>query len=152
MTTDAKRKQELGLIHAGKKALAMDDDTYRALLEKLTGKRSAADLDWKQRKAVIDHLRASGYQPATRRTAPEGPKGRLISKIKAQLMSFHPARGDEYADAIARRMFKVERYTWCTPEQLSKIIAALAYQQNKQQERDDALKQIIDDALDKHAP
>lgn len=128
---DAKRKQELGLIHAGKKALALDDDTYRDLLEKLTGQRSAADLNWQQRKAVIDHLRASGYKPATRRTAPAGNKGHLISKIKAQLMSFTPRRGDFYADGMAKRMFGVEHYTWCTPEQLGKIIAALTYAQQR---------------------
>jgi phage gp16-like protein len=33
----------------------------------------------------------------------------------------------QYADAIARQMFKVDLVAWCNPHQLQKIIAALTY-------------------------
>jgi phage gp16-like protein len=50
----------------------------------------------------------------------------MVAKIRALLIN--DAGGplpDTYADAIARQMFKVERFEWCTPEQLHKIVQAL---------------------------
>lgn len=132
------RKRELAAIHVAKTQLELDDDTYRAMLETLTGKRSAADLDWQGRKKVLDHLKSKGFSHQSKRRAdPAKYKAHLVSKIKAQLMSFTPPRGDFYADGMARHMFGVERYTWCDTDQLHKIVAALAYAQK----RDKALKQ-----------
>lgn len=131
------RKRELAAIHVAKTQLGLDEDTYRAMLVNLTGKRSAADLDWKGRKKVLDHLKSRGFSHKSKRRAdPARYKADLVSKIKAQLMSFTPARGDFYADGMAMKMFGVERYTWCEPGQLHKIVAALAYAQK----RDEALK------------
>lgn len=134
------RKRELAMIHVAKTQLDMDDDTYRAMLETLTGKRSAADLDWQGRKNVLDHLKSRGFAHQSKRRAdPARYKAELVSKIKAQLMSFTPARSDFYADGMAKHMFGVERYTWCDTDQLHKIVAALAYAQK----RDEALKRVI---------
>lgn len=131
------RKRELAAIHVAKTQLGLDDDTYRAMLETLTGKRSAADLDWQGRKKVLDHLKSKGFSRQSKRRAdPARYKAELVSKIKAQLMSFTPARSDFYADGMAMKMFGVERYTWCEPGPLHKIVAALAYAQK----RDEALK------------
>lgn len=131
------RKRELAAIHVAKTQLGLDDDTYRAVLETLTGKRSAADLDWAGRKKVLDHLKSKGFShQSKRRSDPARYKAALVSKIKAQLMSFTPPRGDFYADGMARKMFGVERYTWCDTDQLHKIVAALSYAQK----RDEALK------------
>ena len=33
----------------------------------------------------------------------------------------------EYADGMAKKMFKVEKLIWCTPQQLHKLVAALEY-------------------------
>ena len=41
---DALRRAELAKIHCGAKALGLDDETYRAMLMKLTHKDSAAKL------------------------------------------------------------------------------------------------------------
>lgn len=131
------RKRELAAIHVAKTQLGLDDDTYRAMLETLTGKRSAADLDWQGRKNVLDHLKSKGFSHQSKRRAdPSRHKAKLVSKIKAQLMSFTPQREDAYADGMARHMFSIERYTWCDTNQLHKIVAALAYAQK----RDEALK------------
>lgn len=126
------RKRELAAIHVAKAQLGMDDDTYRAMLENMTGKRSAADLDWRGRKKVLDYLKFKGFSHQSKRRAdPAMHKADLVSKIKAQLMSFTPSRSDFYADGIAMKMFGVERYTWCEPHQLHKIVAALAYAQKR---------------------
>ncbi|MFA7269866.1 MAG: regulatory protein GemA [Sterolibacterium sp.] len=137
------RRREIAMIKVAQKQLGMDDATYRDMLELVTGKRSAADLDWQGRKKVIDHLKAKGFSIKSKRRAdPASYKAELVSKIKAQLMSFTPPRADFYADGMSRQMFGVERYTWCDPQQLHKIVAALAYAQK----RDKALRQA------NHAP
>ncbi len=143
MTTAADlRRRELGLIHQAKAALGLDDETYRTMLATVTakpgkpGKRSAADLDWRERKAVLDHLKtvaagADGGRPKLPRSpraatvAPE--KAPLVRKIRAQLIN-HPTgrKPDSYADGMSKQMFGVDKYTWCTPEQLEKLIQALA--------------------------
>lgn len=59
---EAMRASEIKLIKMGQAALGMDDDTYRSMLASLSGgKTSAKDLDWRQRQAVINHMKASGF-------------------------------------------------------------------------------------------
>jgi len=76
LTAASLRNRELGLIHAAKKALGMEDWLYREMLSNLTGKNSAAKLDQAERRRVIEHLRKSGF--ATRADAKQSPppKGR----------------------------------------------------------------------------
>ncbi|MFV2949690.1 phage protein GemA/Gp16 family protein, partial [Pseudomonas japonica] len=56
---------------------------------------------------------------------PSDERKALIGKIEAQLTE--AARPWAYADAMAVRMFQVERVEWCDPEQLRRLVAALAY-------------------------
>ncbi|PIT69704.1 regulatory protein GemA [Bartonella tribocorum] len=50
----------LAAIHMGKRALGLDDETYRALLFRLTGKQSAKDLDFSEQRLVMQEMRAYG--------------------------------------------------------------------------------------------
>jgi transcriptional regulator of acetoin/glycerol metabolism len=50
---------EVKLIHIGRGALGMDEDTYRDLLQGLTGKRSAKDMTHTERQAVLGALARS---------------------------------------------------------------------------------------------
>lgn len=59
----AQRKRELGWIHQGKAALGWSDDDYRYHLHQKTGKHSAAELDAKGRRLVLDHMAACGFKP-----------------------------------------------------------------------------------------
>lgn len=60
---DADRRRQLSAIHAAATQLGMDTadrspaSAYRALLLQLTGKASAAELDARERDAVVQHLR-----------------------------------------------------------------------------------------------
>lgn len=58
------RRRDLAFIHSAKKALALDEDTYRTMLFTLTRKRSAGELDDAERARVKDHLRARGFERA----------------------------------------------------------------------------------------
>ncbi|SNS40461.1 Protein of unknown function, partial [Tistlia consotensis] len=52
----AQRNAAIGKIKVGAKALALADDSYRALLQRLTGKTSAAELTPAQLGRVIEEL------------------------------------------------------------------------------------------------
>ncbi|MHB1333416.1 MAG: gp16 family protein [Sulfuriferula sp.] len=120
------RKRELAQIHIARQQLGMDDDTYRAMLWTVARVKSAADLDWAGRKQVLDHCKAKGWKNTARhRPAPAKSKAALVAKIRALLIAAGN-RPDAYADGMARRMFGLARFDWCTHQQLGKLIAALA--------------------------
>ena len=58
----------LKAIHVKRRGLGLDDDDYRDTLERVTGKRSAADLSEKQRLAVVAELDRMGAPRAQRKT------------------------------------------------------------------------------------
>lgn len=59
----AQRKRDLALIHMGKAALGWSDEDYRYHLMQRTGKTSAADLGESERRAVLAHMQACGFNP-----------------------------------------------------------------------------------------
>lgn len=125
------RGKELGMIHVAKKQLRLDDDAYRAMLWSVARVRSAADLDAAGREAVIAHLRARGFKTTSKRRArPPADRAELVAKIRALLIAADH-RPDAYADGIARHMFRVERFEWCDPDQLRRIVAALNYDEKR---------------------
>ncbi len=129
-SAEALRKSELAMIHVAKKTLALADDEYRSLLLAVTGKSSAADLDWRGRKALIDHFKKIGFKVVAKnagrsKPAVAGPRQRYIGKIAAQLTT--AGRPWAYADAMAKRICNIDRIDWCEPADLLKIIAALTY-------------------------
>jgi phage gp16-like protein len=128
------RRKELAAIHAAKRDLAMDDDVYRNLLEDIADVRSAASLDAKGRKAVLNRLRELGWQ---RKTSPKhkGKPGTIgkhpeLLKIEAQLADMKLPWA--YVDAIAKRQFGIEKVAWIQKrDQFTAIIAALHVEQEK---------------------
>jgi len=125
-TTANKRNAELAKIHLAKKQLQLDEDTYRSMLWTVARVRSAADLDAGGRERVLEHLKARGFKSKSRgRSVPAGERVPLVAKIRAQLAA--AGRDDAYADGMARRMFWVDRFEWCEPDQLRRLVAALAY-------------------------
>lgn len=162
-TADPTRPRDLKLIHAAARQMGWDEDTYRAILERVTGKTSAADLAPRQRKQVLDEFARLGWQakkakshrapnPAPRLapspgagagegggggdlplTGPGWGKDRLLAKIGALLAD--AGRGWAYADGCARNMFKLESVRFCDPDQLRRLVAALSYDQQRRAKR-----------------
>lgn len=125
-----RRNASLSKIHIAKKDLALDDDTYRALLARVTGKRSAKDLTPRQVSAVLAEFERLGWEPkpaakAGRTPKPSADRAALMGKIEAFLAE--AKRSWAYADGMALRMFRVARTEWLDAEQLRAVIAALAY-------------------------
>lgn len=141
---DAARNTALKAVHASKRQLALDDEVYRDLLERMTGKRSARDLDDAQLRRVLSEMRRLG---AVQPTQPH-PKGRSkpahypgtphnvdslpaqIEVVEALLTEMRLSWG--YADAIAKRMFRVDRVAWLKdPKEVVAILAALYNEREK---------------------
>lgn len=129
-------RREITLIHVARQKLGMDDDTYRAMLWAVARVKSSTELDFAGRKKVLDHMKASGFKVVVKRAGtsarprPAADKVALVAKIRALLIACGN-KPDAYADGMSRHMFKVDRFEWCTPQQLGKIIAALSYQQQR---------------------
>lgn len=128
MTT---RNLQLSKIHIAKKDLGLDDETYRALLGRVAGVRSAKDLNPRQIGAVLAEFTRLGWESAPAkqkgRKAPTAApdRAKLVGKIEALLAE--AKRSWAYADGMALRMFKVERVEWLDPQKLQKMVAALTY-------------------------
>ena len=133
---DLTRARDLKLIHIARKAMAWDEATYRAILERITDKASAAELSARERKAVIDEFVRLGWKIKTRKNhrhpgkVPED-RQRLIWKIGEYLAE--AGRVWAYADGIARRVCKVDSLRFCDANQLRKIVAALEYDRKRRQ-------------------
>lgn len=125
-----RRNLDLSKIHIAKKDLGLDDDTYRALLTRVAGVRSAKDLNPRQTGRVLAEFVRLGWTPSATKTGRKTPvpapdRQKLIGKIEAFLAEAQ--RPWTYVDSMAARMFKIERVEWLDPEQLQKMVAALTY-------------------------
>lgn len=132
MKANAIRNAQLARIHIAKAQLGLDDDTYRAMLFSVARVTSAKDLDEAGRRNVLDHLKARGFkdQGGRDRGRPHNANNSpLIRKIGAMLAA--AGRDWKYADAIAARMFEVERVAFCNIDQQRALVAALAIDQRR---------------------
>ncbi|WP_273755271.1 MULTISPECIES: gp16 family protein [unclassified Bartonella] len=68
----------LAVLHMGKRALGLDDETYRALLYRLTGKQSAKDLNFLEKRLVVAEMKACGFEPNVKRL-----EGKYAKKLQA---------------------------------------------------------------------
>lgn len=145
MRRNNRRNGQLAAIHVCANQLGLDREAYEAVLQRVTGKASSADMDADERHAVLKELRRLGApQPARRtprgRTKPGQYPGRpqnidrepMLKKVEQLLAEMGAAWS--YADAIARQMFGIERVAWLRkPSQLRAIIAALDARHRKLQ-------------------
>lgn len=134
-----KRKRDLAAIHAGAKQLNLDEDTRRDLIERVTGHRSAGQLDDAGRAAVIAEMKRLGALPPIKRQRgkPRNMGVRpMLTRIEQLLTAMQLPWS--YADAIAQRFYKIERCAWLkTYAQLQGVIAALDAEYKRRVKRDE---------------
>lgn len=119
------------------KDLGIDDDTYRAMLSRITGHASATLCSDAQLGVVLDELKAKGWKPkagprsaskSTRR--PRQAQHPLALKARAMWISLHQLGevrdpSEAALQAFARRLLGVDRLEWVKPDHGSALIEAL---------------------------
>lgn len=135
MAYSPQKKKMMQLVHIGKNKLGLDDATYRDMLWQVTGKRSSKDCTAANLKKMIERMEQHGFTitPAKKHQTkkPDAAKSKqaLIDKIEALLTDGgYPW---EYAQKLAKHMYKVDALTFCDGRQLRGIITALTKQQQK---------------------
>lgn len=126
----------LAKIHIARQQLAMDDESYRALLTRVAGVSSSRNLSDKKALAVIKEFQRLGWNAKPTPKSKGKPHNfetsmpEMIAKVEALLADLGLPWA--YADGIARQMFGIERCAWVrNPKQLKAIIAALYNVQKK---------------------
>lgn len=130
------RRAMIAKIKIAQKALAMNDDSYRALLTRVTGKGSAAALEKREMEAVLREMQRLGWKPVNPQgTRPRvaSEKDRTIAKIGAILQELNLSWN--YAHGMAKAMFARERVEWLDAVELHKLMQALAVYQRRQRVR-----------------
>lgn len=131
------RNALLAKIHIGKKQLGLDDDTYRDVLWRLTGKRSAKELSVRQLRQVLMYMQNKGFvvtpKKAHRTPSVAARKQALIGKIEAMLSDM--GLPWSYADGMANTMFGVAKVQWLDNQKLYKLTQALAVYQARQKKK-----------------
>jgi len=132
------------LIHVAKRDLALDDDTYRAMLVAVTGKDSISGLSVPQLERVLAHMKSRGFtvrhkspKDRTRDSAhPPSELSRPIAqdaqskKIRALWLSLHDMGAvrdcsEAALGAYVRRITRCDALQWLNSEQASRVIETL---------------------------
>ena len=115
-----------------RKELGLDEETYRAILGRLTGKTSARECTDLEIGMVLDELKAKGWKP--RAPARRGPGRPADSPMAGKarglwICLWHLGEvtdpSEAALEAFARRQLKCERLQWADQGQGYKLIEAL---------------------------
>jgi phage gp16-like protein len=137
---DNGRRALLAKVHLAKKDLRLDDDTYRDILERITGRRSSAECSVGELETLVAHFRAQGFVPKVvgggksgtapvldRRRAADHP---VAKKARAMWISLHQLGvvenpSEQALEAFAKRQLGVERMQWMDQGLGFKLVEAL---------------------------
>lgn len=126
------RKSLIAMVHIGKARLGMDEETYRAWLEKRTGKRSCSSLAFDDLARLVAELRAQsalsaptskviGGRGANRPTEAQWNLARYLSR---QIGLEGGIEGQAFASFV-KRISKVENPRFLTKEAMQKVLTGL---------------------------
>jgi phage gp16-like protein len=134
--TEKRRKALVAKVKIAQKQLDMDDDTYRAFLEGVTGKRSASILKVWELENVVKALRAKGFKDKPAKNAGSRPQAeddqsKLIRSLWLQLHDAGKVRDSSERALVhwVRGQFKtsegIEALQWLSVRQKRRIIEQL---------------------------
>lgn len=72
----------LAAIHVAKKQLGLEDDDFRDVCERVTGKRSTREMNEPQRIKLVEHFREHGFKPVSK-GARKSLEGKFAAKLQA---------------------------------------------------------------------
>ncbi|MAO56703.1 MAG: hypothetical protein CMM61_13545 [Rhodospirillaceae bacterium] len=121
-------------VHIAKKDLGLDDDTYRDVLETVTGKTSCRDIDAAGLSAVLDHFAARGWAPGKVAGADKRRQNFRARSTKKyvrliyvywRLLTEAGVTNKAGLDAFVKRQTKVDSVEWLSAAQGNQVIEAL---------------------------
>lgn len=133
------RRAAVAKVQIARKELRLDEETYRAMLERITGQSSSAACSDAQLGRVLDEMKAKGWKPKVvkggraarprpERTVPASSP--VAKKARALWISLHQLGevrdpSEAALEAFARRQLKVDRLHWAKPHHSHQLIEAL---------------------------
>lgn len=134
-------QKQIALLHVAKKELALDDDTYRAVLARFGGVESAADLGQPGFTAVIKYFTALGFRSTwTQRTygyRPTMATPPQVDLIRSLWRRFTGGsdEGDVELNKWLDRFQKVSSLRFVDNKKAAKVISALKAMVARKQDR-----------------
>ena len=131
------RNPMLAKVHIAKKELGLDDATYRAVLQRITGKTSSAGLKDHQLDAVLTEFKRLGWSAKTasgHRKKSDKPHVRKVFAVWSDMCRASIPDNPTRAGLIAfvQRMTRTEQRPgglsdpeWLSPEQANVVVEAL---------------------------
>lgn len=120
----------LAMVHVARKQLGLDEEGYRDVLERVTGRRSAKDLTPHQLDLVIGEFKRLGFAPTSKpvRRGLEGPYAAKLQAlwIAAWNLGVVRDKSDKALTAFILRQTGIPASRWLRyPEDARKVIEAL---------------------------
>lgn len=131
------RNAMLAKVHIARQQLDMPQEEYRALLERVTGRSSAADLDDAALDRVLGEFKALGWKPTTNPAAGKRisakPHVRKIFALWGELARAHRLKEGSRAALVAfvERQTGVAHPDWLTATQANSVTEALKAMQQR---------------------
>ncbi len=135
-SAEQRRRHLIQLIHVGKSNLSLDDDTYRAILQRIGKTSSSADLTVPELEKVLEHLKRSGFRVRSKKKAPlEKPSRPLAQdaeskKIRALWLFLHELGvvknpSEAALAAYVKRIAGVDALQWINGKQADRLIETM---------------------------
>lgn len=129
-TVAADRRAAEVRVHVARKAVGMEEEDYRELMHRLTGRRSLKELDGRQIAQLMAEFARMGFTGGPRpacRMAASSPTARMARALWISLYQLGAIEdASEWAlEAFARRQLNVDRLQWADERQGYKLLEAL---------------------------
>lgn len=127
MTVD---RRTLAAIHIAKKDRRLDDDSYRDLLERIAGVRSAADLDDPGARRVMAEFERLGFEKQSKPARSPSDRRPIVRKAQAMWIALWnldevDSSHDRALAAFASRITGKGALRFATNGELGKVVEAL---------------------------
>ena len=125
----ANKNPLLAKVHIAKAQLGLDDEQYRDILRRVTGKESASQCRYSQLVDLINEFKALGWKTVQKkafRKAPSDPVKKIYALWgKLQKLGAVQSTDKTALDAFVKKYTGIDSVQWITPEQQSRIIEIL---------------------------
>jgi len=129
VTTESRRKKFIQLVHIGKAKMGLSEEAYRAFLDGVCGRDSAAKMTMKQLEQTLKAMRQNGFSSHTPNRVKPEEKGwatlEQLEYIKGMWAKCARNKSDAALLAFVNRIAHVQALRFLTVHTAQKVILAL---------------------------